>query len=84
MSDFPTNVHAEFVERCTDEADSFDGRLAAAGFTALAYELRTANLIAALSARWANGSAMFPAEADTLRSDILARLGYGVEAGERR
>lgn len=42
----------------------------------IAFELRTANMLAALDVKWADGSAMFPAEGYTLRADVLARLGY--------
>lgn len=42
---------------------------------AVAYELRTANLLATVTATYANGSAMFPGAEDALRGQVLARLG---------
>lgn len=42
---------------------------------ALAYEQRTANIIAYATARFADGSAMFPADIDGAREVIYARLG---------
>ncbi|WBL18499.1 hypothetical protein [Citricoccus sp. NR2] len=46
---------------------------------ALAYEQRTANLIALSVATYANGSAMFPGQADQVRNAIIARLGLNGE-----
>ncbi|MHA7617459.1 hypothetical protein ACX12M_02960 [Cellulosimicrobium cellulans] len=44
---------------------------------AVAFELRTANVLAALLADDVNGSSPWPGHVDTLRHDALARLGYG-------
>jgi len=44
---------------------------------ALAFEQRTANLIAVATATFADGSAMFPAQIDSARRQIADRLGLG-------
>jgi len=41
----------------------------------LADEQETANLISIATATYADGSAMFPAQADQVRAQILERLG---------
>ena len=49
---------------------------------ALAFEQRTANLIAVSVATFADGSAMFPAQIDSARSQIADRLGLGGDDDE--
>ena len=68
MADLPNNPFADIWD---DRNPVMSGDL-----RAVAYEQRTANLIAAATATNADGSAMFPAQIETLRTDILARLGY--------
>lgn len=59
-----------------DPANSGYGpRAVAEAIYQLSYEQRTANLLAAATATWPNGSAMFPQISDGMRAEILERLG---------
>ena len=56
--------------------ESVDAYAAAQATLALAFEQRTANLIALATAQWSSGNAMFPeASTGSARAEIKERLG---------
>lgn len=88
MSTIPGNPHAKDAEPPTDAVHDWmgdegqtDATMLAAildahtqATLAVAYEQRTANLIAAATAKFADGSAMFPPISDARREEITKRL----------
>lgn len=83
MANLPANGNADkAVDSLTrahvadpDHAAYLLAEAQAAATLAVAFELRTANVLAALTAR-DGGGASFPSQADGLWADALARLGY--------
>ncbi|GMA22267.1 hypothetical protein GCM10025864_44930 [Luteimicrobium album] len=84
MPNLPSNSHADRAGDRLDRAYTADpdharyllAEAQTEASLAVAHELRTANMLAALATTFADGSASFPGETDTLRADILSRLGY--------
>lgn len=88
MTTMPGNPHAKDAESTTEIINEWMGHEGQTDATmlavvldantqatlALAHEQRTANLIAALTATFADGSAMFPPTSDQRREEITKRL----------
>ena len=83
MTSIPGNPHADAAQPIYSSHQTHEQVQESLVYTqreatlALAFEQRTANLIAYATATFAGGAAMFPGQIDSVRRQITDRLGMG-------
>ena len=75
----PGNPHARMLlsSGYTTETPEYAATCQVEATLALAFEQRTQTLLAVATATFADGSAMFPGQIDSVRRQITDRLGMG-------